>query len=174
VPDEKDFSPPALRLRTGTPVTDAFRRWQAKATPTELQAFADAGKALAANLRVNPLSPTVDEGQVRTEVTVLGPDDPNTKTVGWSCYERLGATIIKRGYPGEKLREHDIAPGDEVLVPALSGGYHVMVVDRAADGKLFAQSVVSELLAALAFDIDAWVCVGLINTRCIAKLELKK
>jgi len=38
-------------VRSGTPVTDAFRAWLKTATPEQLQQFANAGNALAAGLR---------------------------------------------------------------------------------------------------------------------------
>lgn len=161
-----DFSPPGFKPRTGTPFTDAFRRWEATASLTEKQAFADGVNAIAAGLRENPL-PT------RTDVEVLGPDDPKQEPLGWKMYERLGTTICKRDAIGTPLKENELAVGDEVLVPGLFGGYHVMTVEGRGDpGRMGAQN--EALMAILALDHDEWVCVALINLRGVSKLTTEK
>jgi methionine--tRNA ligase beta chain len=49
-------------LRSGTPITDAFREWQKNATPQQLQEFADAGNAIAGALRAASPPGAGDQG----------------------------------------------------------------------------------------------------------------
>jgi len=163
-----DFSPPAFKPRTGTPFTDAFRKWEATASLKEKQDFADGMNAIAASLREEPLP----------EVTVFGPDDPNQKPLGWMMYERRGTSIYKFdddfrcGVAKHPIKKGELAAGDEVVVPGLFGDYHLMTVERDELGKMSARN--AALLASLDLDQDEWVCIALINLRGVEKLTLKR
>lgn len=117
----------------------------------------------------------------RTETTVLGPDDPNQKPLGFSVSERLGCNVYRLNEGSTSVVEvpltnkDDLVEGMTLGVPALMGGYHVMKVKKDEYGEMHAQD--DKLLAVLKFGEDdrhAWICVGLINTRGLKNLRLQK
>jgi len=101
-------------------------------------------------------------------------DKPDEIKLAWTVEEQLGVEICKPGSTQTRLGRFDLCEGDEVLVPGLMGGYHVMTVTRDQYGEVSAKG--EQLMAALEFDEDrgagAWVCVGLINLRGIEKLTV--
>lgn len=103
----------------------------------------------------------------------------------WTIREYQGTEVFKylasdhpeKGIDPAKFvpmkAESDLQVGDEIAVPGLVGGYHLMTVEKGESGGLFAKN--EKLLAILEFgkdDRNAWVCGGLINTRGLAKLKV--
>jgi hypothetical protein len=116
----------------------------------------------------------------RTELTVIPADDPKMRTIGWTVTERNGVTLFKFDAAGgidirPLLSLADLVEGDEIAVAALTGGYHKMTVKKDEEGKLMGCN--DSLLAILRFaedDRKCWTCVGLINTRGLAKLDVTR
>jgi hypothetical protein len=113
----------------------------------------------------------------RTEVTVLGPDDPKQKTIGFACYDRQGTTVYRLdddfrcGVAKNPItRREDLHEGDEIVVAALTGGYHGMKIKEDEYGELQAEG--EGLAALLKFgedDRECWVCLALVNLQGIKK-----
>lgn len=117
---------------------------------------------------------------VRTELTVLPADDSRDRKLGFVVTEYMGSPVYKRYSDGTintantlKARE-DIQEGDELAIPWITGGYALMRAKRGEDGKLFAQG--DPHIVILCFDEDdrhCWTTGGFINTRGLARLEIK-
>jgi len=124
---------------------------------------------------------------LRTEVTSLGPDDPNQKPIGFTVREYQGVEISKydpnrvylygdKGWDLEPITEETaLQPGEQILVPGPTGGLVVMTVEKDTYGVLSGKS--DQLSALLEFGKDdrhAWVCIGLVNLRGIERLKLER
>lgn len=120
---------------------------------------------------------------VRTEIEVLGPDDPNKPTIGWMCYEQEGAevylfdrTVHGDGIVRDKLQtitaRDGLTEGLEILVPSLFGGYHVMrvVIDQFGQPQAH-NDTTGAILKFTEDDRKCWVSLGSINLKGIKKLE---
>jgi hypothetical protein len=119
---------------------------------------------------------------VRTEIEVLGPDDPKRRTPGWMCYEVRGAEIYffdrevhGDGIVRDKLRtipKDGMTEGLEILVPALVGGFYV---NEGRHRPVRPASAHNEHTGAiLEFSKDdrqCWVSLGAINLKGLKKLE---
>lgn len=115
------------------------------------------------------------------EITVL-PADPEKPAIGWTVQERSGFEVyLKPSAPPyidlPPITEKDgLKAGDEILVPSIFGGtFLLMIVEKDEHGELYGSS--NQLMAILEFGKDdrhAWVCDGLINTRGLEKLQLRK
>lgn len=119
-------------------------------------------------------------------MTILGPDDPGKRKIGFTMCERNGVKIypydsvghlsgIDPGRLWPILAEDGLREGTKVLVPGLMGGYHVMTVERDEHGVLSAKD--EHLTAILKYGEDergCWTCVALMNLRGVAKLDLLK
>lgn len=118
----------------------------------------------------------------RTEVTVIGPDDPNMKPLGFRVTERDGVTLFKFDAEGgidkrPLTNQDDVQPGVQLAVASLFGGFIPMTVeqDKETEGRLVARG--GNLLAILEFaedDRKCWTCVGMINMRGLKKLEITR
>lgn len=129
----------------------------------------------------------------RTEIVVLGPDDPNQRKIGLVVCEREGGEVFlfeegreyKPGPNGrldlEPILSQDVLkPGVKVLVPFITGGYHRMTVVKDSYGVLYAENYDDEgkpvLSANLVFDADdrhCWTSSLTMNLRGLKKLGLK-
>jgi hypothetical protein len=124
---------------------------------------------------------------VRSEITILGPDVPKAKPIGFTVRDYQGVEIHKyeegRQYErDEDGRWKDLEPvteegalhaGDKILVHGLTGGLMLMTVEANSDGIL--HGVSGFLSARLEFGKDdrhAWVCTILVNIRGVEKLQL--
>ena len=122
---------------------------------------------------------------VNQPLTVLGADEPTTKTIGFTCHEYLGSEIFLykkedhiNGFDETKLipitTESGLKKGDEILVPSLFGGYHKMVVKLDSHNVVYGED--KNHASVLRFGEDArnaWVSIGIINLRGISKLPLQ-
>lgn len=119
----------------------------------------------------------------RTQIEVLGPDDPNRPKLGFMCYEQEGAEVylFDRAVHGDGLvRERlqtitardGLTEGLEILVPSLFGGYHVMKVVIDEYGQPQAHNdTTGAILKFTEDDRKCWVSLGTINLKGIQKLE---
>lgn len=109
---------------------------------------------------------------LRTEITVLSADPSDQKPLGFRMFEREGVTIFDPDAIGTPLTELQV--GQKILVPALFGGFHLMVVGKdEGNGRLVGRG--DQLIALLTIAKDSracWVCVGLCNMRGLRKLEV--
>lgn len=118
----------------------------------------------------------------RTEIEVLGPDDPKRKTIGFLCYEVRGAEIYYfdrevhgDGIVREKLRtipKDGMVEGLEILVPALVGGFLVMkvVIDQYGQPQAHNEHT-GAILEFAKDDRQCWVSLGAINLKGVKALE---
>lgn len=114
---------------------------------------------------------------IRTELTVIPGDDPNQKPIGFKCYNRNGVDLRRPN--GAPIKERDeLREGDEVLA-ATFWGDALAVVKKNEFGQLLAFSGHTRFL--LFFEEEdlgelkarGWVCVGMVNTRALSRLDLK-
>ena len=114
---------------------------------------------------------------VRTELTVLGADDPGQPTLGWTCQEYSGSEVFLVDADNKVIRtpltnESDLKPGIKVCVTTLFGDY-LMTIE--SDGhRLSAITDSKGTLALLEFDKDdrhCWTSPGAINLGAIKRLR---
>lgn len=120
-------------------------------------------------------------------MTVLGPDDPNQKPLGWVVHERNGIEVHKYDEAREYERDAEgrwkglepiteegaLRAGDKILVHGLFGELFIMTVEADEAGGLCGRC--DQLLALLEYGKDdrrAWVCTGLVNLRGVERLKL--
>jgi hypothetical protein len=122
----------------------------------------------------------------RTEVTVLGPDDPDREPLGFVVREYNGSPVYKSLDPGPdgkpvplRLKE-DLRPGDVALSPSMfsgghpGNGYFEFTVAEMEDGRLYGKAGGSAVFLRFAEDDRAcWCAVGFSVGRGITKLEIK-
>ena len=108
---------------------------------------------------------------VRTDITVLGPDDPKQKPIGFSMTERDGVEVYKLdddfrcGVARNTIGPDDLKVGMEVVIPSVMGGYHGMVIVE-HEGKLQARGGGwAGVLQVAEDDRKTWVCVAMVNLR---------
>lgn len=127
------------------------------------------------------------------ELTVLPADNPEGRTIGFTCREYMGAEIhLYNGTPPERdengwvglepITDRDGTKiSDKVLVHGLFGELFLMTVDRRMGDESFIAVTVREdgtpggMMGHLKFgedDRNCWVCTGLFNLRAVRKLEL--
>lgn len=127
---------------------------------------------------------------VRTELTVLPADDPNRPPLNWVVKEYNGVPAYRylpeyeeNGFSSEDLKpltaREDLKPGDQILIPALIGGYHRMTIEE-GDGSLKDGTLMAKTGHSAAFlrfgedDRKCWVATGMINLRGLAKLSVSR
>ncbi len=94
----------------------------------------------------------------RQELMVLGPDDPNVMTLGFTVREREGGPVgvsVDGKFHSPLLAREDLWEGREVLVPTLAGARHAVVACN-ADGSLYWRA--KNLTGDLTFDQDDRHC----------------
>jgi len=116
------------------------------------------------------------------------------KAISWTCHERLGVEVhlyeegreYQRDDQGHWLGldpvtdESALKAGTEILVHGMFGELYRMTVEVDGHGELLARTrkpdgTCGGLVGSLEFGKDdrgAWICIGLINTRGLKKLEL--
>ncbi len=107
----------------------------------------------------------------RTEITILPADPPDSRKLGFTVWEYLGAEIRKTLDGPALLLESDVQVGDVVLVPGVSG-YHEMMVRKDGD-QFYAETHDGRWYSPLNFaedDRGSWVSLGMINARGIRSL----
>jgi hypothetical protein len=109
---------------------------------------------------------------IRTEVTVLGPDDPGREPLGFRMTERNGVDVYKLdddfrcGTGRNTIGPSELQAGMEVAIPAMTGGYNVMTIGVGADGKPVAMGGGWSGVLRLADDGRAWwVCIAMVKGR---------
>lgn len=112
----------------------------------------------------------------RSEPTVLGPDDPTAKRLGWTMQELQGVTVYKLdddfrcGTGQNTIKKDEIQVGMEIAIPAMRG-YFVGKVAQNEYGEFYANVLHWRAVLEVAQDErDCWVSIALINMRGIAKL----
>lgn len=114
-----------LRHRSGTPVTDAFRRWLSTASPKETQDFADAVNGMAAGLLASPLALQDDRDEKG--------DDLATGVIDFATFKRVelrtGTVTAAEWVPkSDKLLKLEIsfgALGSRTILAGIAKDYTV-------------------------------------------------
>lgn len=130
-----------------------------------------------------------------TEMTVLGPDDPKARTVGFTVWEEKGPPVYKippdwtppegvedlpRSYWQDyEVRDRDgLKVGDMVLVPVLLGYVKAFVQAEKDKDQLVAKS--ENLLCLLEYvsrrggEYYCWCSTAAINARALKRLEIER
>lgn len=117
-----------------------------------------------------------DKIPLRTEVTVLGPDDPKQKTLGFVVREYDGVELHPLTEAGgvdttKTFKEGELQVGMKVALASLFGGYNVVEIRQDEKGEFYGINGGFYAFLKLATDERAcWVSPGGGNLRAIKKL----
>lgn len=122
-----------------------------------------------------------DKPPARTEVTVLGPDDPNQKSIGFMVREYEGVELHPltedgKGVDKQKtFKEGELREGMTVACASLFGGYNVIEIKKDQYGEFYGVS--GDFHAVLKFATDdraCWVSIAGMNLRAVKKLTVSQ